>query len=93
MNRNGPSPSARRAANAATVVVSMENNLPKAAEVLCVLPLQRVARSAEVSGDDLVSTATTVQCALAEGRHIRDAWVSGWSRLFRSDSFSCWLSL
>src|SRR3981081_2378206 len=60
MNDNRAFASSRCSADATAVTVSLQNRLTESAEILLILPFQRVARRAKAMREDLLIPAPTV---------------------------------
>ena len=55
--------------DSATVAITLQNRFPQSAEILLILPLQRVAGCAQAQGQDLGIPAWTVHHPLSETCH------------------------
>lgn len=60
---------ARGIADATTVAVSLQDRFATAAEILLILPLDRVAGDAQFQGQNFVAPGRTVHKSLGEARH------------------------
>jgi hypothetical protein len=64
MHHDGALPTSRRSADAAAIAIALQNSFTEPAEILLILPLERVARRAEAMREDLLIPAPAVHRSL-----------------------------